>query len=303
METHRAVALGFFDGVHIGHGALLQKTRQRADELGIPACAMSFDASPLSIIGGAGAPLLSTMDERTFLMKRCYGIDEVVFAHFDQSMMQLPWEEFIEEYLVHRLNARHVVCGHDYRFGYRGEGTPARLMDACRAHGIGCDIVPEVDLDGIRVSSTAIRAQLAAGDTETARRFLGHPHLIRGTVVHGQELGRTIGVPTANIPMAQGLLIPPYGVYCAMADLDTGAQYPAVVNIGVHPTAGALPAPVTEAWISGLDESLYGRTLNVWLYRMLRREQKFDSLDALRAQVLHDRDVTLQYCQANANPG
>lgn len=300
MDTQRVVALGFFDGVHIGHGALLRRARCLADTLGLTACAMSLDAAPSSVIGGSPAPLLSTMDERALLMRRCYGMDEVVFEHFDRAMMCLPWQDFLTEYLISQLHARHVVCGHDYRFGHRGEGTPQLLADFCRARGIGCDIIPQVALDGIRVSSTAIRAQLASGDVETARRFLGHPHLLRGEVVHGRALGRTIGVPTANLPFPSGVLVPPYGVYCGKAELTDGSVHPAVVNIGVHPTAGALDAPVAEAWIDGVDAELYGRTLNLWLYCMLRPERKFDSMESLRAQILTDREQTIAYFSAKA---
>lgn len=294
MDTPRAVALGFFDGVHIGHGALLRRTRAAADRLAIPAAAMSFDAHPSRLLCAAPAPLLSTMDERTLLMQRLYGMDEVIFEHFDRAMMEMPWEAFFEEYLVGRLSAAHIVCGHDYRFGFHGEGTAALLQAACIARGIGCEIVPQVTLDGVRVSSTVIREQLERGDAETARRFLGHPHLVSGIVSHGSHLGHTLGFPTANLPFEPDVLVPPHGVYAARAELD-GADYDAVVNIGVHPTAGSLPAPVLEANLLDFRGSIYGRTLHVWLYKMLRPEQRFASLDALKAQIAHDADTTRAY--------
>lgn len=295
MQTQRVVALGFFDGVHIGHGALLQKTRQRADELGLTACAMSLDAPPAAVISGSAAPLLGTMADRTLLMQRLYGIDEVVFEHFDRRMMALSWQAFIDDYLIGQLGARHVVCGHDYRFGHHGAGTPALLTEYCHARGIGCDVIAEVTLDGVRVSSTAIRGQLLSGDLDNACRFLGHPHLLSGIVAHGRGLGRTIGVPTANIPIAPELLIPPHGVYCARAELEDGRVFPAVVNIGLHPTVGSLDAPVAEAWIDGLDAALYEKPLRLWLCHMLRSEQKFDSMQALRTQILHDRAQMRDY--------
>lgn len=295
MQTQRVVALGFFDGVHIGHGALLQKTRQRADELGLTACAMSLDAPPAAVVSGSAAPLLGTMADRTLLMQRLYGIDEVVFEHFDRRMMALSWQAFIDDYLIGQLGARHVVCGHDYRFGHHGAGTPALLTEYCHARGIGCDVIAEVTLDGVRVSSTAIRGQLLSGDLDNACRFLGHPHLLSGIVAHGRGLGRTIGVPTANIPIAPELLIPPHGVYCARAELEDGRVFPAVVNIGLHPTVGSLDAPVAEAWIDGLDAALYEKPLRLWLCHMLRSEQKFDSMQALRTQILHDRAQMRDY--------
>ena len=150
MDTSRAVALGFFDGVHIGHGALLRRTRAAADRLGCPAAAMSFDTHPSALLSASPSPLLSTMEERALLMRRLYGMDEVIFEHFDRGMMEMPWETFVEEYLVRQLHAKHVVCGHDYRFGYRGEGTPQLLQAACAARGISSEIVPQVTLDGVR---------------------------------------------------------------------------------------------------------------------------------------------------------
>ena len=184
MDTSRAVALGFFDGVHIGHGALLRRTRAAADRLGCPAAAMSFDTHPSALLSASPSPLLSTMEERTLLMRRLYGMDEVIFEHFDRGMMEMPWETFVEEYLVRQLHAKHVVCGHDYRFGYRGEGTPQLLQAACAARGISSEIVPQVTLDGVRVSSTVIRELLERGDLDSARAFLGHPQLVSGVVAH-----------------------------------------------------------------------------------------------------------------------
>lgn len=297
MDTSRALALGFFDGVHIGHGALLRKTREAADRLGCRAAALSFDAHPSTLLTGSGTPLLATAEERRLLMQRLYGIDEVLFAHFDRAMMDMPWDEFFEQQLVRRLNARVVVCGHDYRFGRGGKGTPELLQQACAAHGIECTVVPQVTLDGVRVSSTHIRALLERGEAEQAMRFLGHPHLISGTVVHGQALGRTIGFPTANLPLAPDVLVPPYGVYAARAELD-GRCIPAVVNIGLHPTAGSLPAPVLEANLLDFDGALYGKTLLVWLYRRIRPERPFDSLAALRAQIATDAAEAKAFLEA-----
>ena len=242
MDTSRAVALGFFDGVHIGHGALLRRTRAAADRLGCPAAAMSFDTHPSALLSASPSPLLSTMEERTLLMRRLYGMDEVIFEHFDRGMMEMPWETFVEEYLVRQLHAKLLERG---------------------------------DLDG-------------------ARAFLGHPQLVSGVVAHGNHLGHTLGFPTANLPFAPGVLVPPYGVYIAQAELD-GRRFPAVVNIGLHPTAGSLPAPLLEANLLDFQEDLYGKPLSVWLYSFLRPERKFSSLDALTAQIGRDAARTREY--------
>lgn len=299
MKTSRALALGFFDGVHIGHGALLSRTCAAARQMGLIASALSFDTHPASLLSGTATPLLSTMAERELLMRRLYGVEEVIFAHFDRAMMEMPWDVFFEQYILRRLNARFVVCGHDYRFGRGGEGTPALLKAACEAHGVGCEIIPQVTLDGIRVSSSALRALLEQGELERAAEFLGHPHLISGTVVRGRQLGRTLGFPTANVPFAPGVLVPPNGAYAARAEAE-GRTYLAVVNIGVHPTVGNLDAPLLEASLLDFSGELYGKTLRVWLYRRLRAERKYDSPEALRRQIAADARTTENFFKNKA---
>ena len=295
MQTKRVLALGFFDGVHIGHGALLRRTRQVADSLGCTAAALTFDAPPAQVISGAPVALISSAQDRARLMRQLYGIDEVLVRHFDRDLMHLSWQDYIERLLLGELGAVHVVCGADHRFGFRGEGTAERLRDFCAARGVGCDIIEKVVLDGAAVSSTRIRALLLAGDLDAARRLLGHAQLLSGTVTHGAHRGGPIGFPTANLPFPAGVLVPPRGVYCAQAQLADGPRFPAVVNIGVHPTAGSLPAPILEAHLGGFDGDLYGKPLAVWLYHFLRPEQTFSSMDALAAQIASDRDATVRY--------
>ena len=284
----RVIALGFFDGVHLGHAALLQKTRARANELGAAAAAMSFDTHPDTLVFGCEVPLINTAAERQLLMRRLYGIDEIILAHFDKNMMHMPWRDFITDFLIGKLHACHVVCGHDFRFGDRGTGTPALLQETCLALGVGCDVIEKVELDGTVVSSTYIRQLLLNGEASRAVRFLGHRHLVHGTVIHGAHNGRSIGFPTANISFAPGVLVPKRGVYLAEAEVE-GRCWPALVNVGVHPTAGALAQPVLEAWLQGFDGDLYGRELSVWLAAFTRPERPFSSMQALRGQLARDK--------------
>ena len=284
----RVVALGFFDGVHLGHAALLQKTRARADELGLTAAAMSFDTHPDTLVFGCAVPLINTAQERERLMQALFGIDEVILAHFDEAMMHMPWRDFITGYLVGGLHAQHVVCGHDFRFGDHGAGTPEKLREVCAGLGIGCDVIEKVTLDGQTVSSTYIRQLLQTGEAARAARFLGHRHLVSGVVVHGAHKGSQIGFPTANVPFAPGVLVPKRGVYLAEAAAG-GSRFPALVNVGVHPTAGALAQPVLEAWLQGFDGDLYGRELSVWLAAFTRPERPFSSMQALRGQLARDK--------------
>lgn len=293
MKEGRVIALGFFDGVHIGHGALLQKTAQRAKELGARAAAMSFDTHPDTLVFGTPTELLNTMPERKYLMQTLYGMEDVIFCHFDRAMMNMDWEAFVEEYLVGELHARYLVCGHDYHFGARGIGDAKKLTEKCRALGLGCDVIDKVELDGKTVSSTYIRALLKEGQMAKASQFLGHAHLLTGIVCHGQARGRALGMPTANIALADELLVPAFGVYGGVAVLEDGARYPAAVNIGVHPSVGSLEKPVAEASLLGFAGNLYGRPLRLELSFQVRPEMKFSSCEELCAQVARDQQTVL----------
>ena len=293
MNERRVIALGFFDGVHIGHGALLKKTCERATELGAIPAAMSFDTHPDTLVFGTPTELLNTMDERKHLMQSLYGIEDVIFCHFDKAMMNMDWEAFVEDYLVRELHACHLVCGHDYHFGARGFGNAERLTEKCRALGLGCDVIGEVKLDGVTVSSTYRRRLLKEGRMEEAVRFLGHGHIISGIVQHGDSRGHTLGLPTANLALDASLLVPAFGVYGGWADAGELGRFPAAVNLGVHPTVHELPHPVAEASLLGFDGDLYGRFLRLELLFQVRPERQFSSLQELTAQIARDQQTVL----------
>ena len=283
------LALGFFDGVHLGHGGLLKKTREVANRLGLPAAALTFDTHPDTLVFGAKVPLLNTPEERKYLMQSLYGIDQVLTLHFDRVTMEQPWQEFVRKTLVQKYRAAHVVCGHDYRFGAGGRGTPEKLAEECARLGLGFDCIPEIRLEGQTVSSTLIRSLLEGGETAKAVRFLGHPHILTGTVISGRHLGRTLGIPTANFSVPEGILVPKFGVYAARAVFD-GQTRPAVVNIGVRPTVDGHTVTV-EPWILDFDGDLYGHTLRLELIDFLRPEQKFASLEALKSEILRNAET------------
>ena len=180
MSQNTVIALGFFDGVHIGHGALLRRTVARAKELGAESAAFTFDRSPKEFVTGTTVPLLTGVEERGILMHRLYGVERVIVAQFDRQLMTMPWEDFLGVLLVGQHRAVHLVAGHDFRFGYKNEGDPERLQAWCLSHGVGCDIIPAVTLDGVTVSSTHIRALVEAGDMARAEAFLGHPYTLVG---------------------------------------------------------------------------------------------------------------------------
>ena len=220
------IALGFFDGVHRGHGALLEKTAARARELEAVPAAFTFDRPPKEVVTGRPVGLINTPDDRRDLMQRLYGIRQVIIAPFDRAMMTMPWQEFIDRLLVGTYGAVHLVAGHDYHFGHRNQGDPQKLQARCRELGIGCDIIPQVTLDGITVSSTYIRTLIESGQMERAADFLGHRHCLTRTVAHGCRFGRTIGIPTVNLTPPDHVLLPERGVYVTRVFLPDGSSVP-----------------------------------------------------------------------------
>lgn len=294
QETKRVIALGFFDGVHIGHGALLRQVARRAEELGAVPAALTFDRPPKAMVGGAPVPLINTAEDRAWLMETLYGIREVEVLPFDRAMMELPWERFVTGILLERFRAVHVVAGHDYRFGHRGEGNTEKLAALCARLGMGCDIIDRVELNGVTVSSTHIRGLIEAGDMEEAGRFLGHPHILSGTVVHGRQLGRTMGTPTSNLAVPEGVLVPAFGVYAARAVTPEGT-YPAVTNVGVRPTVDSGGGVTVEPWILDYSGDLYGRPVRVEFCKRLRPERRFGSVDELKQAILRNAEETRAY--------
>ena len=297
MKHDRVIALGFFDGVHLGHAALLRLTRRRADEMGIPAAVLTFDTHPDTLVYHQPVPLINTLEDRKYLMEEKFSMDEVILAHFDRAMMEMPWESFVEDYLLGELGAKHVVCGHDFSFGYRGQGTPDKLRRLCAQRGVGVNVVDKVSLGGITVSSTHIRQLIRQGDMEAAAQMLGHRHFLSGEVLHGKELGRRLGFPTANLALPEGLIAPAYGVYATLVTLPDGTVHPAVTNVGVRPTVHDQLGRLVEAWILDCTAELYGETIRVEFFTRLRGEKKFDSLEALREEVLRNADETRIYFQ------
>ena len=296
MKVEKTViALGFFDGVHRGHGALLRKAAERAAELDAAPAVFTFDRSPKEFVTGKPVLLINSNDDRRDIIRRVYGIQQVIFAPFDREMMTMPWQDFITELLVKKYGAVHLVAGHDYRFGHKNEGTVERLREKCRELGLGCDIIPKVEIEGITVSSTYIRTLLEQGDVERAALFLGHPHCLSQTVRHGQRLGRTIGIPTVNLAVPAHVLTPNKGVYITRAFLPDGRSCPGVTNVGTRPTVTDGDAVSVETYLLGFDGDLYGQTVRLEFHKRLRGEVKFPSLEALRQEILRNVAETEAY--------
>ena len=286
-------ALGFFDGVHAGHQALLKECCRLAAENSCGTGAITFRDHPDALVFGAPPVLINTPADRERLLHRF--VSQVVTLPFDKKMLDTPWQDFLDM-LRRDYHAAGFVCGDDFHFGYHGQGNGQLLLDYCRSAGLPGAVVPEQTVDGTRVSSTHIRTLLEQGNMEEADRFLSHPQMLTGTVVHGKHLGSTLGIPTANLPYPDGLVIPRKGVYAAQVCLD-GKRYPAVTNVGTRPTVSGKTLNV-ESWILGYDGDLYGKEIPVEFLKFLRPERKFDSLEQMKEEIQKNARETLEFLNA-----
>ena len=276
----RIFALGFFDGVHLGHQALLKECGRMAAEQDCQAAAITFDKHPQSLFVQQPPVLISTLRDRQELL-RAYGMAHIHTFPVTQEVMSTPWQDFYRD--LREMGAAGFVCGADFRFGHKGQGNARLLAEICARDGLPCVSVPDQAIGGIRVSSTYIRRQIEEGDMETAVRFLGHPYILTGTVVRGHQLGRRLGIPTANLRLPEGLAIPKFGVYACRALVD-GRAHPAVTNIGTRPTVSGTGITV-EPWILDYSGDLYDREITLEFYRFLRPERKFDTLEDLKTEI------------------
>lgn len=293
MEEHkdRAVALGFFDGLHIGHQALLRRTVERGEGR---SALLTFDRSPREFVTGTPVPLLTTTRERRRTVERLFPGMEVITVPFDRAMMTMPWEAFVEM-LAETYRARWLVAGHDFRFGHKNSGNADLLRKKAAELGLGCDIIPAVQLEGVTVSSTHIRGLLERGEAETAARFLGRPFAIAGPVRHGKRLGSSrLGAPTVNLVPDPRQLVPAFGVYATLVTVD-GAARPAVTNVGVRPTVDTDGGVTVESHLLASAGTLYGAECQVEFLKILRPERRFASLEALREQIARDREAARAY--------
>lgn len=287
MKEKIIYALGFFDGVHLGHQALLRECRTLADCNGCRTGAVTFTSHPDSLVAGKAPALVNTIEDRKQLLLS-YGMDSVTQLPFDRALMTTHWSSFLEQLIDH--GAAGFVCGSDFRFGAGGNGTAKKLAAFCESRQLPYAVVPQQLLDGIRISSTYVRTLLEQGNMAQANRFLGHPHILTGTVVHGCQLGRTLGIPTANLEFPQDLTKPRLGVYACSAYVE-GSIYAAVTNIGSRPTVGGHHITV-ESWLLDFDGDLYGKTLCLAFHQFLRPEQNFPSIQDLRSEIIKNAAQT-----------
>jgi riboflavin kinase/FMN adenylyltransferase len=288
-----AVTIGVFDGVHRGHRAIIDALRDAAREAQGDAVVVTFDRHPRLVLTGEAPPAITSLEHRLVLFERA-GVDAAVVLHFDAALAKKSAEDFLAEILLGRIGARTLVLGADSHFGRGREGTIAFLEARRERLGFALKAVPLVPADAAGagpVSSTAIRRAIAEGRLADAAAMLGRPLSLLGRVERGDERGRTLGFPTANLALHHEVC-PPRGVYAARVEVD-GVRYRTLVNIGTRPTFGGSPSLHVEAHLLAFEGDLYGRVLEVEFLARLRDERRFESVEALVTQIRADRDAAL----------
>ncbi|MBL0900097.1 MAG: bifunctional riboflavin kinase/FAD synthetase [Reyranella sp.] len=289
------VALGNFDGVHRGHQALLAQAQKPAGALGAPLLALTFEPHPRGFFVPDTGPFRLTLAPAKTRLLAEHGVQAVLAQHFDAAFAALPAEAFVGDVLLKGLGARHVVCGYDFTFGARRSGNVERLRAEGKARGFGVTVLDPVMREGEIYSSTRIREALRAGMVSEAAQLLGHPWEIEGTVELGDQRGRTIGFPTANVDLGQHLR-PRFGVYAVRALVD-GVWRDGVANLGRRPTFGKLKENF-EVHLFDFAGDLYGKTLRVTMVDFIRPEMKFEGLDQLKAQIAADGEAARRILHA-----
>jgi riboflavin kinase/FMN adenylyltransferase len=288
-----AVTIGNFDGVHLGHQAVIRQLAARADALDVPSLVMLFEPQPREYFQPAAAPARLMRLREKLLALRTQPLNRVLCLRFDAWLARLEPEEFIERILLRALGVRHIVVGEDFRFGRERRGHLQLLVDAGRAHGFEVVAAATVTLDGERVSSTRVRAALEAGDLAGAQRLLGRPYRMCGRVVHGERIGRRLGVPTANVRLHRRRT-PIQGIFVVELSGAAGERLPGVASVGVRPTIGGTH-PLLEVHLLDFDHDLYGAYVAVDFLCKLRDERAFASLEEMRPHILRDIEAARVY--------
>lgn len=297
IDHNSVVALGCFDGVHIGHSKIISSAVAVAKERALTSVVWSFQAPPKNILSGNGATGMLTPPSEKKRLIRDLGADVMISVPFDKKIARLSPRDFFENILIKRLNAKHIFCGFNYRFGYMGSGNVGLLQSLCDEFNIALTVVDEVKTDGITVSSSAIRALLSEGKIDKAEKMLGRPFSVCGKVKDGQHLGRHLGFPTVNQDIPNGKMLLKNGVYLTRIKLGKTIKY-GVTNIGMRPTVNSAK-PVCETHILDFEGDLYGKYLTVEFIEFLRSEKKFDSLEELSLQVMNDIETAKEILNKN----
>ena len=280
-----AVAIGKFDGIHRGHQSLLRHVLERK-ERGLQAVVFTFDPSPAVFFSGENLPELTTKREKRKIFEEL-GIDVLIEFPLNDGTVAMEAERFIEEILAGRLRTAYIAAGTDLSFGRGGKGDAALLEKMAGRFGYFAEVIEKVCLDGVEISSSYVREVVRAGDMEKVARLIGEPYSVCGVVSHGKKLGRKLGMPTVNILPEEEKLLPPYGVY--FSEVSVGERvYQGITNIGCKPTVSGEGETSVETYLYDFAQDIYGREITVRLFSFHRPEQKFASVEALKAQMAAD---------------
>jgi riboflavin kinase / FMN adenylyltransferase len=292
-----ALTIGNFDGVHRGHQAMLARLKERAGALGLQACVLTFEPHPLELFSPQTAPTRLTSLREKLELLAAHGVERVQVCRFNRAYASRSPQDFIEQHLLAGLGMRWLLIGDDFRFGARRAGDFALLQEASRKHGFGLEAMPTVALGGVRVSSSAVRAALAAGRLAEAEALLGRPYSISGRVVHGDKLGRRIGYPTANVQLRHNR--PPLSGIFAVRTFDAqGRRYDGAASLGLRPTVDDSGLAKLEVHLFDFAGNLYGQHLRIDFLHKIRDEEKFADLDALKARIARDCEVAKELLAA-----
>ena len=287
LEQGCVLTIGNFDGLHLGHLAVIKKLAERGQELALPVVVMVFEPQPLEYFLGDNAPSrLMCLREKVLAISKL-PVDNLLIVGFNQNFANYDAEQFIDSILINKLNVKHVVVGDDFRFGKARRGNFAMLKEMGLQHGFSVEDTGTYQFAGLRVSSTLIRDALNAGDLVKAEQLLGHNYSICGRVAHGDKRGRTIGFPTANIQMFRKNT-PINGVFAVTMSGIDGLVFEGVANVGTRPTVDGGSKVILETYLFDFDKEIYGRYVEVHFHKKIRDELRFDSLEELKAQILKD---------------
>jgi riboflavin kinase/FMN adenylyltransferase len=300
--TSTVLTIGNFDGVHLGHRALLAELQAKARALALPATVLTFEPHPRELFTPEQAPArLASLRDKLELLAEC-GVDRIHVCRFNRRLAALTAQQFIENILVRGLSVRHLIVGDDFRFGKARGGDFALLQQQGREHRFVVEAMHTVDFGGVRVSSSAVREALARGDIEHAEELLGRAFVIAGRVMHGRKLGRAIGFPTANVQVRRKRL-PLSGVFAVTVSGVAAQPLPGAANVGVRPTLAEGLKPVLEVHLLDFDRDIYGAHVDVNFLHRLRDEARFESLDALKAQIARDIVAVRRYFETHSLDG
>jgi riboflavin kinase/FMN adenylyltransferase len=311
LLSKSSIALGFFDGVHLGHQVVIGNAVRRARELGVVPGVVTFRDHPRTLTQGQ-APLLLTVIEQRLALFEQLGVEQALVLSFNEELCRLSPREYVENILVGSMGAKSISVGYNHHFGRDREGNPELLQALGRELGFDVQIAPAVYIDGLEISSSKIRESLLEGNMDLAKELLSRPYALYGQVVSGDGRGRKVGFPTANLSLYEFQALPQKGVYAGTVSFENASALPCVINVGYRPTFKKMQrtsemedsAPigeekqigiVVEVHIFDLDQDLYGKWLDVSFHRFLRPEQKFADVDALRAQIAIDCASTREF--------